>query len=123
MYPLEIISLILAIAILIKAVVFLVRGDQLLSWSEKLMKNTKLWLITEIIAAVIVGYFAFTYMAVVEVATGILFGTSLLAICLLAYPKAIVAFVKEMKKDKKPILLLFIPWVIFAIIVLLAIFV
>ncbi|MBT4539752.1 hypothetical protein HOC32_05680 [Candidatus Woesearchaeota archaeon] len=115
MNPMEIISLIIAIIVLLKLILFLVKPKMFSKMASVVSKKSKMlvWVILSMM--IIVSYFVFTSFTVVQVLPMILLGYLILTLLMVQYPKVYKVFVKEIFKDTKKTWLVWLIWTILAV--------
>ena len=122
MNPLEIISLIFAIAVIVKFVVFLAIPDLLLKLTTKIAKKTKLINVILVILILVVGYFVLSQLTIIQVIPALWLGSMMFALLFLQYPKKYVTWVKQLMKDKNKIWFFWVIWLVIAAWVLYVLF-
>jgi hypothetical protein len=124
MDPIEIIAVIVAVIILLKALMLLfVPSKSLVRMSKKwLTDNHSVSLFLQLVAVVVVGYYVFSLISVVTIAVVVLFSSLVFGLMLNMYPKGVTSFVAEIMKNKKYILLMYGVWVAFAVVILWVVF-
>jgi len=95
MTPIEIIALVFAIAIIVRTTVIFAYAKTWVTWIEKIAKKKSLLTAIALTLAVIVGYYVFAAMSIVNIVAAIVFGALLLALALLQHMETIA------KKHKK----------------------
>ena len=120
MNTLEIISLIFAIIVLVKFVVFLVKPDWLFKAAGKFGKKTTLVNVSFLAMVLVLGYLVLTNLTITQVVPGILIGSFLYGAMFLQSPNY-STLAKKLIKDKK-MWLFWIPWLVIAIWVLIVLF-
>ena len=115
MNPMEIISLIIAIIVLLKLILFLVKPKMFSKMASVVSKKSKMlvWVILSMM--IIVSYFVFTSFTVVQVLPMILLGYLILTLLMVQYPKVYKVFVKEIFKDTKKTWLVWLIWTILVV--------
>ncbi len=122
MTPLEILALIFAVAILGKALVYLISPKGLTGMADKLFKNTTLLTVIFLVLAVVVGYYVIAALGIVAVVATVLFAHLLIGILFAQFPKQYTGMAKEILKSKTKTWLLFLIWIALAVWTLYALF-
>ncbi len=123
MNALEIISLIAAVAVLLKLLVFLVKPKFLKDWGNAIAKKGTFMLWYVIILLVVIAYFVFSAFTITQALPVILLGYMLLALMLVQYPKVYQLFVKEVFKDTGKTWLIWAIWTVLSVWALYVLFV
>jgi len=111
MNPMEIISLVIAIMILLKLIVFIAKPDWLSKMASYILKmNNKVFVGLILVLIVVVGYFVLTTLTITQALPAILLGHMLLALLLVMYPKAYNNLTKVVFKDRKNSWLMWLIW-------------
>ncbi len=110
MNPMEIISLVVAVLVLLKLVVFLLKPEVLSEAGKNMSKNSKIMILPILILFVIVGYYVFSSLSIIQVFPAILLGHILLALLLFQYPKVYSLMIKEVFKDTSKSWLVWLIW-------------
>ena len=110
MNPMEIISLVIAILVLVKLLVFIIKPKLLSDMGTKMSKNNKVVKLTILAAMVIVGYYVFSSLSVIQVLPAILLGHMVLAFSFFQYPKLYNSYMKEIFKDTSKTWLIWLIW-------------
>jgi len=114
MNTLEIISLIFAIGILLKVLVFLVKPEWMLKIVDLFVNKTKILNILIVILMVVLGYFVLTTLTIIQVIPALWLGSMLFALMLIQYPKHYQKWVKVLLKDKKRVWFFWAIWLVIA---------
>ena len=122
MTPIEILAVIFAVVILVRAVAILVKPKKFIKLAVKVMENKPLVIGISVVTAVIIGYFAITALGVVNVFVASMLGIALVGFTLMMYPKLMVKITRAVLKDRKKLILPLIVWVAFAVWVLYTLF-
>lgn len=122
MNPLEILSLIFAIMIIVKFLVFLVKPDWLLKTAEKLSHKKGIMNGLFLVLVVVLGYFVLSNLTITQVMPGILLGSTLVGAMMVQYP-GYLKLAKTMIKDKKKVWLFWLIWLVLACWVLVVLFI
>jgi ABC-type protease/lipase transport system fused ATPase/permease subunit len=122
MTPLEILVAVIAVLTLVKFVVFLVNPKHLLKMADKLFKDSTTPTILYLIIALIVGYFVFGAMNIVQVYAAMILGIMTVGLVLSAYPKNVRTLMKDMIKNKNRMWLCWLIWIVLSVWALYAIF-
>lgn len=122
MTPTEIIALIFAIIILIKAIfVPFVSAKWLMNLVKKMFSNSIILSICFTVIAVVLGYFLLQELSIVQIMASSLFGLMLFALIMAAYPKGYLKLADVVVKDKKKawfaslVFLVLALWVLYAL--------
>ena len=118
---LEILSLILAIIIIVKFLVFLTKPDWLLKVAEIVSHKKSLLNGLFLILVVVLGYFVLSNLTITQVMPGILLGSFLIGAMMVQYP-GYLKLAKKMITDKKKVWLFWLIWLILACWVLVDLF-
>ena len=118
----EIIALIFAIAVIVKLIFFLAAPKAMMKWVKYVTKSAYVLTVVYLVALVVVGYFVFAEMSVIQVVAGGMFILPLFALTMAAYPKMFETLVSEMMKNLKKSWLPWLLWVALALWVLYALF-
>jgi len=111
MNPMEIISLIIAIAVLLKLIVFIAKPGWLNKVASYMMKmNNKIIVGIVLVMMIVVGYFVFTTLTITQILPTIILGHMLLALLLLMYPKVYSNLSSAVFKDPKGSWLMWLIW-------------
>ena len=110
MNPMEIISLVISILVLVKLLLFIVKPKILSDVGTKMSKNNKVITWSILAAIVVVGYYVLSSLTVVQVLPAIMLGHMILALSLFQYPKMYNAFIKEVFKDTSKTWLVWLIW-------------
>ena len=121
MTPIEILALIVAVITLIKMVFFLIKPDSLLKTAESIFKCKALPFLY-LIAAIIIGYFVFMELTIVQVFAAMFFLIPLIGMGIASFPKQTLALSKEVVKHREKIWYAFIIWTGLAIWTLVVLF-
>ena len=100
MTPIEIIALIFAIAVLVKVVVILIHPKKWMGFAEKLTGNKKLFSAIYLLLAIIVGYYVFAAMSIVNIVAAMLFGILLISISMIPHIEPILKAHKKMSASQ-----------------------
>jgi hypothetical protein len=119
----EIVALIAAVLLLIKAIVNLAKPKLAIKRAEKILKNEALAIGLYIALAVITGYVVITAIGIVNAFVAVLFGASIVGLTLIMYPQEILKLTRKMLKDKKKMTFPMIVWVVLALWTLYALYV
>lgn len=126
MTALEVLALIFAIVVLVKLLIFIINPKCLIKISKGMLKKTVLVKIVYLILAIIVGYYIFSSLNIVVVASVMLFTSLLIGLNFLSYSKAIPEILKEIPEKRLAIIGKFwfpiLIWVALAIWTLFAVF-
>jgi len=122
MTPVEILSVIFAILILIRALLLLVSPKIALKRAEFFLNKPALLMVIYIIFIVVIGYFVISALGIVNTFAALVLGASLIGLILVIDPKAAMKFSKAMVKNRKKLLSVMVIWVVLAIWVLYAVF-
>ena len=123
MNAVEIISLIVAVLVLLKLVVFIINPKWLGKIAEKMLKQSMVTTILILIFGIIVAYFVFTSLTIVQALPAIILGHMILALVIIQYPKIYKSFTKVMLKDRKKAWLVWAIWVVLAVCTLYVLFI
>lgn len=121
MNPLEILSLIFAIMIIVKFLVFLVKPDWLLKTAEKISHKKSIINGLFLVLIVVLGYFVLTNLTITQVMPGVLLGSALIGAMMIQY-SGYLKLANKMIADKKKVWLFWLVWLVLAIWVLVALF-
>jgi len=110
MTPIEIIALVFAIIILVKAVMVFFNANPMMKFVEKIYDKTVLLTAVYLVFLVIVGYFLLMELNIAQVFAAALFGIMLYALVLIQYPKELLSFSKKALKNRRKA---WLPWLIF----------
>ncbi|MBW2992757.1 hypothetical protein KY345_06080 [Candidatus Woesearchaeota archaeon] len=120
MTPVEIIALVFAVAILLKALMFLlIKGKPYMKLIDKVFEKKALMPVLVLVLLVIVGYYLLLEMSIVQIYAAGLFGILVYGLALVLYPKALTKFMKAVLKNKSKLWLSVVIWVVLAVWVLL----
>ena len=100
MNALEIISLIFAISVVIKLVIFLINPKWMLKAVDLVGKQNKLVLGFTVLSTLVLGYFVLTSLTIIQVIPAIFLGMCLMGIILFQYPKLYVKLAKDVLKER-----------------------
>lgn len=90
MTPIEILATIFAVIVIVKLAVFIAKPGILMKATEGMMKNEVLTTLTYLVLAVIVGYYIFAELTVVQVAAVTLWVSILIGIGVAPYSKILL---------------------------------
>ena len=125
MTPLEIIATIFAILILVKVSIVMMNPKLWLKVAEPAMRNYTLTAVVYAIIAVIVGYYIFASLNIVQVAAVMLFTAILIGLGLLPFHKHFMKIGQEMSESRsvmfQKVWLQIVIWVAMAVWVLYAV--
>ncbi|MEE9125297.1 MAG: hypothetical protein V3U14_12540 [candidate division NC10 bacterium] len=125
MTPLEIIATIFAILILVKISIVMMNPKLWLKIAEPVMRNYTLTAVVYAIVAVIVGYYIFASLNIVQVAAVMLFTAILIGLGLLPFHKHFMKIGQEMSESRsvmfQKVWLQIVIWVAMAVWVLYAV--
>jgi len=110
MNALEIISLVTAIAVLIKLLVFLVKPKLLESFASDIDKTAKFMTPVILVLFAVIAYYVFSTLSIMQVLPAILLGHIILGLMLVQYPKVYKMFAKEVFKDTSKTWLVWLIW-------------
>jgi hypothetical protein len=85
MTPIEILALICGIGLIVKLIMAVVNPKPMMDLAKRLLKHTTFSTILYLVLAVVVGFYVFQAMTVVQVVAAILFGALLLGLCMVPY--------------------------------------
>ncbi len=122
MGPLEILAFILAVIVLVKALFFAINPKFIVRLTAHLLEKKFLYVAIHVILAIMVGYFVFSALSIVEVAAVMLFTSLILGTGFMFYTKSLHVLTKEILKNRKAILVTFIFWIIFSLVILASLF-
>jgi len=122
MTPIEIIALVFALAVLIKAVTFLIFGKKMVKYAEKMIKQTTVLMIMFLVLLIVIGYYVISALGIIPVAAAVLFGHALIGLMFVQFPKVYTMMAKKFFNDRPRLWLLFLPWIILAVWVLIELF-
>lgn len=122
--PLEIISLLFSVIVLIKIVAVLPNRKMIAKKTKIALKHVDAIETLMLISAVIIGYFVFSTMSIVQIVAVMFLTSFLFSMVLYAIPESVEAIYKAMSKKKlnKWIWLNIVIWLIIALWTLYAIF-
>ena len=118
MNPLEIISVVIAILVLVKLLVFLVKPRWLANLVNDVDKTAKFTTPIIIVLFVVIAYYVFSVFSITQVLPAILLGHMILGLMLLKYPKVYKLFVKEVFKNTSKTWLVWLIWSVLSVWVL-----
>lgn len=98
MTPVEIIALILALAVLIKILVIIVKPTAWVKFIDPVIKNSKVMVWICLILAATVGYYLLQELTVVQIVASMLFVSLLMGMSLYSYPEIIISMKKQVIK-------------------------
>ena len=123
MNAIEILALIFAILILVKLIVIAVHPKGWLNFAKGMTKNTALFTVVYLALAVLVGYYVFSAMSIVNVAAVMLFTSLLIGVAWAPHMKKLLKMRKELTTHMfRRYGLSILIWAVFAIIVLIVLF-
>ncbi len=123
MTPIEILATIFAVIVIIKLAVITADPNLWMKTAGALLKNQVLTTIIYSVLAVIIGYYVFTALSVVQVAAVMLFTSTLIGIGLAPYSKIILKLGEELSDvDVSKAWLAMLIWGVLAIWVLYSVF-
>lgn len=101
MTPIEIIAALAAVLFLMKFVLIMTARKKLIGLTKTVLgKNAAVFRIVYAAIILVVGYFIFTTINVLQIAAVLLFAVALTKMTFLYYPKASEKFAEEILKDK-----------------------
>ncbi|MFQ5916429.1 MAG: hypothetical protein ACE5I0_01310 [Candidatus Binatia bacterium] len=123
MTPIEILATIFAVFVIVKLVVVTVKPGLWMKWAEGMLKNELLITLIYFVLAVIIGYYIFAELTVVQVAAVTLWVSMLIGIGFVPYSKILLKLRDELVSVgiSKAWLAMLI-WAVLAIWVLYAVF-
>ena len=111
----EIVALVAAVLLLIKAVVNLIKPKLAIKKAEKILKNEALAIGLYIALAVNVGYVVISALGIVTAFAAALFGASLVGLTLIMYPQEVLKLTRKILKDRNRMIFPMIVWVVLAL--------
>lgn len=90
MTPIEILATIFAVIVIVKLAVFIAKPGLWMKWAGAMLKNEVLTTLTYLVLAVIVGYYIFAVLTVVQVAAVTLWVSMLIGIGFVPYSKILL---------------------------------
>lgn len=126
MTAVEILAVILAVMVLVKLIIIFINPRSWAGVSETMLKNTHLVSAIYLVLAVVVGYFVFSEMSILQVGAATLFVTLLMGLALTPHAKLLLKIRKTLYKSRRKILAMYwlpsLIWVIIAIWILVVAF-
>ena len=119
----EIVALIAAVLLIIKAIVNLAKPKLAIKRAEKILQNEALAIGLYIALAVITGYIVITAIGIVNAFVAVLFGASIVGLTLIMYPQEVLKLTRKMLKDRNRMIFPMIVWVVLALWTLYALYV
>ncbi|MBU0457229.1 MAG: hypothetical protein KKD75_03740 [Nanoarchaeota archaeon] len=123
MTPLEIIAVIFAAITLMKFIIIGKNPKVLIKTAEGMAKKTTFLTICLLAIFVVVGYYVFSTINVVDIFVTMMLGVMLIGIMLVMYPKVYLSLAKNILKERQKLWLLMLIWAFLAGWTLYAIFV
>jgi hypothetical protein len=115
MNPMEIIALVISIAVLLKIIVFIFNPGWLTKLLEAMHKYITLQMTFVSIFILVLGAYLIWFIGPVFLTVAALFGMMTFALTLLMYPKLYLKFGKDLLKDRKRLIPVFVVWGILAV--------
>lgn len=115
MNVMEILSLIIAIIVLLKLIVFIAKPKWLSKMANAMVKKNKLMVTLIIVFLIVFGYIVFTNLTIIQALPVILLGHMILALVMVQYPKIYSNFSKAIFKDRKKSWLVWAIWVVLSL--------
>lgn len=122
MSPIEIIALVFALAVLIKGVTFLILGKKMVKYAEKMIKQTSVLMVVFLVFLIVIGYYVISALGIIPVVAAVFFGHALIGLMFVQFPKVYTMMAKKFFNDRPRLWLLFLPWIILAVWVLIELF-
>ena len=122
MNAMEIITLVVAVLVLLKFIVFLINPKWLGKMAEKMLQKSMIMTTALLIFGIVVAYYVFTSITIVKALPAIILGHIILALVIIQYPKVYKNFAKIMLKDRKKSWLVWLIWIVLAVWVLVYLF-
>jgi len=122
MNPMEIIALVLAIITLLKIVVFLFNPKWLMTLVESMHKYIVLQAVAVSIVTLALGIYLYLFMGPVLLMVASLFGMMTFALVLVMSPKLYLKFGKDIIKNRKALIPVFLIWGVLAVLTLWTLF-
>jgi hypothetical protein len=118
MTPIEIFALVFSVAVLLKIIVIFVDARKWIHIAESFFKKPSLLTVLYVVAAVVVGYYLFQSLSIIQITAVMLFTMLLVGMSILAYPGPILKMSKEILKKKDVIKRNWLSLLIWAVIAL-----
>jgi hypothetical protein len=111
----EILALVTAVGLLVKAIVNLAKPKLAIKRAEKILKNEALAIGLYIALAIITGYIVISALGIVIAFAAALFGASLVGLTLIMYPQEVLKLTRKILKDRNRMIFPMIVWVVLAL--------
>ena len=118
MNSMEIIALVLSIITLLKILLFLFNFSWLNKIVDKMYKYTTFLTVSVGVFIIVLGAYLVMYIGPVFLMVAGMFGMMTIALVLLMYPKQYLKFAKEILKDKKRLIPVFVVWGVITVLTL-----
>lgn len=115
MTPMEILAVVLAVIILLRALVLIISPKKALKKAIYFFERPELAIGAYIVMLLITGYIVINALGIVNAFAAITFGISLIGLSLIVYPKPVMKLTKAILKDRKRFLLIMVIWVALAV--------
>ena len=115
MNPMEIIALVISIMVLLKTITFLFNPKWLSKLLEKMSGHTTLQSVFISIFVLALGTYLVLFLGPVYLIVASLFGMMTIALVLVMYPKLYLQFGKEILKDRRKLIPVFLVWGVLAV--------
>ena len=115
MTPIEILALVFAVIILLKALVLIVSPKKSLKKSMYFFERPALAIGAYVVMLLVTGYIVINALGIVITFAAMTFGISLIGLSLVMYPKPVMKLSKTMLKDRKRLLLVLVIWIVLAV--------
>ena len=122
MNGMEIISLVMSIAVLLKLVIFLVKPKLLSDMASNMVKHINMMKWPMVALLVVIGYYVFTNLTITQAFPAFVFGYLVFGVFMFSYPKLYKIFVAEVFKDTSKTWLVWVIWVGLSVLVLYSLF-
>jgi len=118
MNPMEIIALVIAIAVILKALMFMFNPKWLTSLMDIMHKYIVLQAVAVSIITLALGIYLYLFMGPVLLIVAALFGMMTFAIVLVMSPRLYLKFGKDVIKNRKALIPVFLVWGVLAVLTL-----